>query len=154
MFKTSKIRTLFLSFTLFIGSMGLFAQVQQDISDVQLAQFADAYINMQKENQAAQSQVMTMIEEEGLEVERFSEIQQAASDPSLESNATPEEVKKHATVMAKIEAMQDHFEERAIAGIEASGITMEEYQAIATALQQDQTLVTKLQAILMEKTQE
>src|SRR5690554_345282 len=154
MFKTSKIRTLFLSFTLFIGSMGLFAQVQQDISDVQLAQFADAYINMQKENQTAQSQVMTMIEEEGLEVERFSEIQQAASDPSLESNATPEEVKKHATVMAKIEAMQDHFEERAIAGIEASGITMEEYQAIATALQQDQTLVTKLQAILMEKTQE
>lgn len=134
--------------------MGLFAQVQQDISDAQLAQFADAYINMQKENQAAQSQIMTMIEEEGLEVERFSEIQQAASDPSLESNATPEEVKKHATVMAKIEGMQDHFEERAIAGIEASGITMEEYQAIATALQKDQALVTKLQAILMEKTQE
>lgn len=154
MFKTSKIRTLFLSFTFFIGSIGLFAQVQQDISDVQLAQFADAYINMQKENQEAQSQIMTMIEAEGLEVDRFSQIQQAANDPSLESDATPEEVKKHASIMAKIEGMQDHFEQRAIAGIEASGITMEEYQEIASALQQDQTLVTKLQAILMEKSQQ
>lgn len=154
MFKTLKIRTLFLSFTLFVGSIGLFAQAQEDISDVQLAQFADAYINMQVENQAAQTEIMAMIEKEGLEVERFSQIQQAANDPSQESNVTPEEAKKHANVMAKIDSMQDQFEQKAVESIESSGITMEEYQAIASALEQDQELVSKLQTILMEKTQQ
>lgn len=149
MFKSVKIRTLFFSLTLLLGSVTLFAQ---DISDTQLAQFADAYMNVQMQNQEAQEEMIAIIEKEGLDVERFSQIQEASMNPDQETNATPDEMKKHASAMAKLDKMQPELEKKAIKGIESTGITMEEYQNIAAAIQQDQALQQKLQTILMERT--
>lgn len=149
MFKSVKLRSLFFSLTLLLGSVTLFAQ---DISDTQLAQFADAYINVQMQNQEAQQEMVAIIEKEGLEVERFSQIQEASMNPNQQSDATPDEMKKHASAMAKLDEMQPELEKKAIEGIEATGISLEQYQSIASAVQQDQELQQKLQAILMERT--
>jgi|SRR5699024_2581993 len=149
MFKSVKLRTLFFSFMLLSGSATLFAQ---DISDTQLAQFADAYINVQMQNQEAQQEMIAIIEKEGLEVERFSQIQEASMNPNQQSDATPDEMKKHASAMAKLDEMQPKLEKKAIEGIEATGISLEQYQSIASAVQQDQELQQKLQTILMERT--
>lgn len=151
MFKLVKIRIFFLSLVALFGTLTLVAQ-NQDISDTQLAQFADAYMTVQTQNQEAQQEMIAVIEKEGLEVERFSEIQEASLNPNQESDATPEEMKKHAKAIEKIDAMQPEFEKKAIEGIEKSGISMEEYQNIASAVQQDQKLQQKLQTILMERT--
>lgn len=145
-----KIKFLILSIAL-MASAAVFAQT--DVSDVQLAQFADAYIKVQEENVAAQQKMIAIIEDEGLNVERFSEIQEASMDPAQESNATPDEVKKHAKAIEKLNKLQPELEKNAINGIESTGISVEQYQSLASAIQNDQGLQQRLQIILMERMQ-
>jgi|26BtaG_2_1085354.scaffolds.fasta_scaffold00015_81 hypothetical protein len=151
MFKSVRIKSLFL-FVGILGSLTLSAQ-SQDVSDTELAQFADAYIKVQMQNQEAQKEMMTIIEGEGLEVERFSEIQQSSMDPNQKSDATAEEMKKHGSAIAKIEQLQPELEKKAVKEIESSGITIERFESLASVIQQDQGLQQRLQTILMERQQ-
>ncbi|AUC23522.1 hypothetical protein BTO15_16065 [Polaribacter sejongensis] len=81
--------------------MSLTAQEQQDISDKELVQFADAYTEVQVLNQQSQQKMMSILQEEGLEIERFNEIQQAKMDPNKKSDATDVEKKKHENITTK-----------------------------------------------------
>lgn len=148
MFKTMKIK-LFL-FAFLLGGITIFAQ-QQDVSDTELAQFADAYINLQIQNQEMEQEVVSVIQKEGLELERFNEIQEASMNPNQENTASADEMKKHAKVMVELEKLQPKMEKKAIEGIEKTGITFEKYQSLAAAIQADQGLQQKLQTILMER---
>lgn len=149
MLKSVKIKGLFL-FVSILGSLTLSAQ-EQDVSDTELAQFADAYINVQMQNQEAQQEMVTIIENEGLDVETFSAIQQASMDPEQKADATADEMKKHANATAKIEKLQPQLEKKAIDGIESTGITLERYESLASVIQRDQGLQQRLQTILMER---
>lgn len=151
MLKSIRIKSLFL-FVSILGSLTLSAQ-EQDISDTELAQFADAYINVQMQNQKSQQEMLTIIQEEGLEVDRFSEIQQATADPNKKPDASADELKKHASAMAKIQKLQPEMEEKALSGIETAGMTLERYESLATTIQQNQGLQQRLQTILMERQQ-
>ncbi|QAA81476.1 DUF4168 domain-containing protein [Aequorivita sp. H23M31] len=148
MFKSLKIKSLFL-FVAVLGSAGVFAQ-DKDISDSELNKFADAYINVQMQNQEAQQEMISIIEGEGLKIERFGEIQQASMDPNQTNDATPEEMKMHDAAVAKMEKLQPQLEQKAKAGIESKGMTFERFQELATVIQQDQALQQRLQAILMK----
>ncbi|NLN25416.1 MAG: DUF4168 domain-containing protein [Bacteroidetes bacterium] len=148
MFKSVK-TNLFL-FVALIGAITMVAQ-QPDVSDVELAQFADAYINLQVENQKIEQEMITLIEDEGFDVERFNQIHEANTDPTKDYGVTEEEKKKHAGVMSKIQEMQPEMEKKAIKGIEDTGLTFEKYQALAMAIQQDQQLQQRLQTILIER---
>ena len=149
MFKSGKIKSLFLFVTL-LGAFSLSAQ-EQDVSDSELAQFADAYIKVQMQNQEAQQEMMTIIEGEGLEVERFSEIQQTAMDPNQKSDATADEMKKHANAIAKIDKLQPELEKKAVNEVESTGISIERFESLASVIQQDQGLQQRLQTIIMER---
>ncbi|MBA6152488.1 DUF4168 domain-containing protein [Gelidibacter maritimus] len=149
MFKSVKVKSLFL-FAALIGSLTLSAQ-EQNVSDSDLNQFADAYIKVQMQNQVAQQEMMTIIENEGLAVERFSAIQEAAIDPNKESDATAEEMKKHASAMSKMEKLQPELEQKAVDEIESAGISIDRYKSLATAIQKERSLQERLQAILMER---
>ena len=144
-----KTKSLFL-FVIILGSVGLFAQDTQ-VSDTELNNFADAYMNVQMQNQEIQQKQISIIEAEGLNVERFSEIQQTSMDPNQKSNATPAEMKMHENAVAKMEKMQPELEKKAKEGIESKGLTMERFQELAAVIQQDPGLQQKLQTILMEK---
>jgi len=148
MFKSVK-TNLFL-FVALIGAITMVAQ-QPDVSDVELAQFADAYVNLQVENQKIEQEMITLIEDEGFDVERFNQIHEANTDPTKDYGVTEEEKKKHAGVMSKIQEMQPEMEKKAIKGIEDTGLTFEKYQALAMAIQQDQQLQQRLQTILIER---
>lgn len=136
---------------LFITVFGIsFAQAQDEITDADLNKFADAYQVVQIENQKAQQQMATVITDNGMEVERFSAIQQATTSPDQEVNATDEELKKHGMIMAEIRKMQPAIESKMEKAVADSGITIERYQAIGTALQQNQTLQQRFQTIMMK----
>lgn len=149
MFKSMKIKSLFLFVTI-LGSLSLSAQ-EQDISDAELGQFADAYLKVQMQNQEAQQEMMTIIEGEGLKVERFSEIQEAAMDPKKESDATADEMKKHASAISKMEEIQPALEKKAVDNIESAGISIDRYRSLASAIQQEKDLQQRLQTILVER---
>lgn len=146
--KILKIKTLFLFMTV-LGSASLFAQ-ENKISDDELTKFADAYINVQMQNQESQQKMIDVIEEEGLKIERFSEIQQSAMNPDVKSDATEAELKMVENATAKLEKMQPELEKQAIAGIESKGITFDRFQELAAVIQQDQSLQQRLQDILMK----
>lgn len=148
MFKSIKIKALFMFVAVF-GAAGAYAQTNE-VSDSELNKFADAYINIQMQNQEAQQEMMTVIQQEGLEVERFNEIQQAVMDPNAKNDATEDEMKKHAKVTAKFEQMQPELERRAKEGIESKGLTFERFQQLATVIQNDVNLQQKLQGILLK----
>lgn len=148
MFRSLKIKSLFLFMTI-LGTATVSAQ--EDVSDKELGQFADAYVKVQMQNQEAQQQMMTVIEEEGLKVERFSEIQEAEMDPNKTSDASAEEKKMHASAMAKIEEMQPELEKKAVEGIESTGITIERYQSLAAVIQNEKSLQQRLQTIMVER---
>lgn len=149
MFKSLKIKTL-LSFVFILGSLTLSAQ-EQEVSDSELGQFADAYVKVQKQNQEAQKEMMVIIEDEGLEVERFTEIQEAQMDPNKESDANADEMKKHASAVAKMQEIQPELEKKAVDQIESSGISLERYQSLAAVIQKEDALQQRLQTLLVER---
>lgn len=148
MLKLLKIKSLLL-FVAVLGSVGLVAQENQ-ITDTELNKFADAYMNMQMQNQEAQQEMIAIIQAEGLKLERFSAIEEAAMDPSKESDATAAEMKMHSNATDKMKKMQPALEKKAIEGIESEGLTFERFQELAAVIQQDQGLQQRLQGILMK----
>lgn len=148
MFKSVKLRSVFL-FVAIMGTFGLFAQ-ENEISDVELTQFADAYQEMQIQNQEAQQEMVKIIEDEGMDVQRFSTIQQASMDPNQEVEATDAEMKMHDNAIAKMQKMQPEMEKKASEKIVTTGLTMERFEALAAVIQKDQALQQRLQTILMK----
>ncbi|MDR6300877.1 DUF4168 domain-containing protein [Mesonia maritima] len=160
MIKARKIATLLVF--LFIGtSTSLIAQVNPqmdreetsaaDVSDKELNMFADAYQSVQMANQQAQQKMMKMIQDKGLDVQRFQEIQQASANPNQESDATAEEMKKHQELVAQFQKMQPELQQDMEKAVVDSGLSMERYQSVAAAVQNSQALQQKLQKIMMER---
>lgn len=148
MFKSVKLKSVFL-FVAMMGTFGLFAQ-ENEVSDVELTKFANAYQEMQVQNQEAQQEMVKIIEAEGMDVQRFSTIQQASMDPNQEVEATAEEMKMHDKAIAKMQEMQPELEKKATEKIVATGLTMERFEALAAVIQKDQALQQRLQTILMK----
>ncbi|WP_121665784.1 DUF4168 domain-containing protein [Mesonia aquimarina] len=163
MINARKIATLFVF--LFIGtSTTMLAQVspqmgqekaaETDVSDKDLKMFADAYQSVQMANQQAQQKMMKMIQDKGMDVQRFQEIQQASANPNQESDATAEEMKKHQELVGEFQKMQPQLQKDMEKAVVATGLSMERYQAVASAIQNNQALQQKLQKIMMEQNTE
>lgn len=148
MIKSVKLKSVFL-FVAIMGSFGVFAQ-ESEVSDAELTTFANAYQKLQIQNQVAQQTMVKAIEDEGMGVERFSEIQQAVLDPNKEVDASDAEMELHGKALAKIEEMQPELEKIVEEQITSTGMTRERFEALAMVIQQDRTLQERLQAIIVK----
>ena len=146
---TMKKITGLLLFTL-ISGMGAFAQTEQkeEISDQELKQFASALQQIQVINQQAQQAMVKAVEEKGLEVERYNEIQQAQQDLNQEAEATEKELKQYETATQELEKIQVQIQQQMQAKIVEEGLTVNRYQEIAAVIQNDPELHQKLQEYL------
>ncbi|MAN58653.1 MAG: hypothetical protein CMC08_02325 [Flavobacteriaceae bacterium] len=134
---------------LFIFAMGTtaFAQSDERITDTELKQFVAAFQDVQMEGQKAQQKMMGIIEEEGMEVARFSEIQKASANANAAIDATATEMEAYENIIAEIETMQPTIEAKMEAHVASSGLAIERYQAIATQLQTDQQLQERIKTL-------
>lgn len=148
MLKMKKITSLIL-FTL-VGVMSTFAQAEQkeELSGEELKQFASAFQQVQTVNQQAQQKMVKTVEEEGLEVQRYNEIQQAQQDPNQEANATDEELKQYESATQGLEKIQEHTQQEMQEKIIEEGLTINRYQEIAAIVQSDPELQQELQEYL------
>ncbi|WP_300434582.1 DUF4168 domain-containing protein [Christiangramia sp.] len=145
-----------LLFVLAIGSASVMAQstpmTQQqekiEVSDAELAQFAEVFQRMRMMNQEVQKEMMAVVENEDFELQRFNEIHQAKMNPEKEIETTKEEDKKYEAVVGELEAMQPKFQKKMQAVITESDLSMERYQQLAMALQTDAELQQRLQKIM------
>ncbi len=141
-----KITSLFM--TLIISSVGIFAQSGEEVTDKELKQFASAYQQVQNINQQAQQNMIEAVEEEGFEIQRFNEIQQAQQDPNQDSDATDEEIRKYETASKKIEKIQGQAQQKVEKKISEEGLSLARYQEIIAAIQNSPELHEKLQEYL------
>lgn len=123
------------------------AVTQPEVSDAELEQFAQAFQGIRMINQQAQQEMIGIVQEEGMEIQRFNEIQQAAMNPeAAEVEATEAEMEQHQKIATEIEEVQMGFQGQMEESITESGLSMERYQQIATQLQTDAELQERLQA--------
>ncbi|HLW33040.1 MAG TPA: DUF4168 domain-containing protein [Aequorivita sp.] len=149
MFKNVKLKTLLL-FVAILGSLSVFSQEEEKVSDVELDKFAVAYINLQAQNQEAQEELMAIIEKEGLPLDRFNAIQKSNME-NTKVEASDSEIKMHANITAKIKELQPTLEAKAMEGIKSSGLTVEQFEEMVAVIQQDQALQQRLQTMVLQK---
>lgn len=135
------------------GSTATFAQVtpapepqmqQTEVTDEELAEFAQAFQVMRMLNQEIQQELSGVVEDEGLEIQRFNEIHQATLDPATTVNATEEEQNQYETITSEIEKRQEGFQQQMEEIVTEQDITFERYQEIAIQLQNDPELQERL----------
>jgi len=135
---------LFAFMALFGLSNGLFAQDEgKTVSDEDLETFVVIYKEVQTENQKVQQKMVGTIQEEGMDVNRYNEINQANADPNVEVDATEEELDAFDKVTKKVEKIQKDFQTEVKEMIESEGMTLQEYQEVYAALQKDKSLQEK-----------
>jgi hypothetical protein len=156
MLLTKKLAGLFFIFLMGIGTV--LAQVPQqlpqqqknEVSDGEIEQFALAFVEIQNIEQKLQPEMVQAVEEEGIEVQRFNEIMNAQQDPNQEVDASEDELKKFAAANREIEDIQNRAQREMLGKIDEAGLTVERYQEIMNALQNDPELQQKLQQIVQQ----
>lgn len=123
-------------------------QEKIEVSDAELEKFADVFQKMRMMNQQVQKEMMAVVTNEDLELQRFNEIHQAEMDPNKDIETTSEEDKKYKAVVAEIEVIQPKYQKQMQEVITESDLSMERYQQLAMALRSDVELQQRLQEIL------
>jgi len=119
-----------------------------EVSDEELKAFIDVVNTVQKINQESQTEMMAVVEDNGMTVQRFSQIAQSQQNPEATLEVGPEEMKLYEKTLAAVEKIQLASRTEMEAAIESSPLTMERYQEIAMAAQSDMELQKRLQALM------
>lgn len=120
----------------------------QDISDQELKQFANAFQQVRMINQSSQQKMIKAVQDEDLTVERFNLINQAEQNPNKEVEATDDELKKYKTAMQSVEALQAEVQKQLESKIKESGLTVERFQQISNLVRSDKSLQQRLTALM------
>jgi hypothetical protein len=126
------------------------AFAQQEVSDAELGNFANAVISIQEINMEAQNTMMEVVSQSGISLERFNELYEASmmENEQVLSAMTAEETQKMEGVMARFEAMYAVFENRMEAAIVKENISVERFETIAGLMESDMALQMRLQALM------
>lgn len=156
MIRSNRLAGLVMAFMM-LGSTAVFAQQlppqqqqQQtvEVSDAELEKFVAALQEIQTVSQQAQQEMMQVVEKEGMELQRFNEIHQAAMNPEVEVETTTEEKATHEKIVGELESMQSGIQQRMEKLITDQGFTVERYEQIAMSLQSDPALQQRVQQMI------
>lgn len=118
-------------------------QAQTEVSDKGLNSFVKIYKDVQEANQKFQNELIEMVQSEGMDVERFQEIQGMKADPNTPVEASEKELETHEQLISDIEEAQISFQEDVTQMIKDGGMSLEKYQEIFKELQQNEELQKK-----------
>ena len=147
----------FLLFFAILGTTAASAQISQpqpqqqqqkvEVSDSELEKFANAFQGIRMITQKAQQEMVTVVQDGGMDIQKFNKIQQASMNPEVEVEATAEEKKQHKEIASELEEMQMGYQEEMQKVIEEQDLTLQRYEQIAMGLQNDPELQERLKAI-------
>lgn len=123
-------------------------QEKIDISDGDMKKFAAAFQEVQTINQSTQVKMQKAIQDEGLKIERFQEIQQIQNNPKQDGDISDNELKKFKSAAGKLGQIQMQAQQSMQKKIKGEGLTIQRYQKIMASLQQDPELQKKLKEML------
>jgi len=123
-----------------------------EISDDELLTFVDASDAIQPIQQKAQDDMRDVVEEEGIEFERFQQIMMAMQNPQMadQLEISAEEEQAIQEVEPQLRNIEEEAGQEIRAEITDQGIDVERYQAIFMSLQQHPELMERLEELLDE----
>ncbi len=124
-------------------------QQNTKVSDKELKQFASVYPKVQAESQKEQQEMVKVIEKDGMKLQRFNELQTAKMQHQ-KLNADKEELKTFKKIKKELDKKQPEMEKRRADLIKSSGLSVERFQAIAVAIQNNPDLKSKFQKIMAD----
>ena len=136
---------------LLIATTGVFAQFEQQstaVSDADLQLFASAFMQVQEVDHQAQAEMIEVVEENGFTVDRFNEIHQSLHSPDVEIELTQDEAANFESANNSIGEIQVEAQQEMASRIEEEGLTINRYQEIMMAVQNDMELQQQLQEYL------
>lgn len=119
-------------------------QQKVEVTDSELSKFANAFQQIQTISQQAQQEMTQVVQEEGMDIQRFNEIHQASINPEMEVEVSEEEQTQHQNITAEIEKMQTTFQGQMEKAIADQDLTIEKYEEIINGLQADPELQERL----------
>ncbi|PWH85040.1 DUF4168 domain-containing protein [Brumimicrobium oceani] len=120
----------------------------KEVTDQELEKFALIYQDVQIESQEMQKEAIAIIQTEGMELERFNEISQAQADPNNTSEASEEEKAQITKINTQMREIQSSFQSKIAEIVREKGMTVQRYQEVYTAVQQDTELQQKFGALI------
>lgn len=124
-------------------------QQTQAISDADIKLFVDASTRLMELQQESEQAMMTILQEEKLSVDKFNTLAQAHQQQKLaEAEGTAEEKAAFNKAIARMMEMQPEIEKNMATAIQKDGMSMERYEQIMMAYQQDPAVQAKIQKLM------
>ncbi len=124
----------------------------EDISDDDLKQFVQASAKAAAVQEESQKAMIAVVEEEKLTVEKFTEMAKAHQQQKLDAvQATPEEKAAFSKAAQRIMEMQPQVEQSMTQAIEKEGMSLEKFEQIMLAYQQNAAVQARVQKLLDQK---
>ncbi len=121
--------------------------IDTEVSDDELDLFLDASARAQEVQMGYQQQMIAIVEEEGIEVETYVQIAEGLQMGQAEEdlNVSEDDMEKFNRASASIEEVGQEMDNQLETAIEDEGMSIERFQEINMALQQDPGLQQRLQ---------
>ncbi|MCP2042801.1 DUF4168 domain-containing protein [Pontibacter sp. HSC-36F09] len=124
-------------------------QQTQAISDQDIKLFVDASTRLMELQQESEKAMLVILEEEKLSVDKFNALAQAHQQQKLaEAEGTAAEKAAFNKAIGRMMEMQPDIEKNMQTAIQKDGMTMERYEQIMLAYQQDPAVQAKIQKLM------
>ncbi len=126
-------------------------EIETDFNDTELKQFATAAGKVMEITQKTQEEMIKIIEEENMELDKFNQILMAQQSQEGEKvDATAEEMAAFNNASQKIMEIQKDVQTDVVEAIEQEGLEPQKYEAIMLAYQSDPEVKAKIVALIQE----
>lgn len=122
----------------------------QPISDGELKTFASVYQKLAQINQEGQQKMVSIIEQNGMDLERYNEIQMAAMQ-NEDPNINEKEEKQVSKISEEFTKVQPEIQAELESKVTEVGLTIERVNDIILAVQEDKALREKLQLLMTQE---
>lgn len=122
------------------------------LTDADLKKLAKIVTQLQALNMQSQEMMMAAVQKQGMDPQRFLQIQQSLQNPEAAKNLTAEEKKKFEDSMNAIGAIQVEMRKKMEGALKKENVSMQEYQEMMIAIQTDQNAQQKLMQMTAPQT--
>lgn len=119
-----------------------------DVSEEELTTFVGIVQKLQPLGMEAQQKMLAAVEDEGIDVQRFTEIMNAQQMPESDADISKEEMDKYEKAQDAVDKIQDDVQAQMNEIIEDNGMSTDRYEEIMMVVQQDQALMQRVQQMM------
>ncbi|MCB0702593.1 MAG: hypothetical protein R2863_10260 [Candidatus Kapaibacterium sp.] len=122
------------------------------LTDTDLKKLAKIITELQKLNMQSQEMMMAAVQKQGMDPQRFLQIQQSLQNPQAANNLSADEKKKFENSMNAIGEIQVEIRKKMEGALKKEKVSMDEYQEMMMAIQTDQNAQQKLMQMTAPQT--